>query len=664
MSITLRGRRSSALWSTILFGLLVVGIGAYFVIVLQPRKAAAERLEQAVTECKVSIQTRAWEQAMGLCRDAALLASGDPAVQQLLEEARVGRLDYYYRQAEVSLDVNDPNAALVALDTIISEDPGFRQATELRRQAVQALTPTATPTETPTPSDTPTVTPTATPTYTQTPTDTPIPTSTHTPTITPTPRPGETPPTATNTATGTDTPTATHTPTETDSPTPSVTPTHTETPTATETSTPSATWTWTPIPTDTPTSTVTPTDLPTQTPMPTLQKPPTATPIPTPNEAATVEAAVRMTLEAQAGVERQQTAIAATLTALAPTWTPTRTPTRTPMPTATINRTATAQVIGTATARSRATATAQAIAAQSRSGTATAQSGATATAERRATSTAQARATATSVYQQTATAQAKAAATARARMTATAQANETATARANRLGQINSDGKLNVRGGPGTQYAVEAQVDNGTWVTILGRSGNSSWIYISTPSGLVGWVSAGYVALGQPISNFPVVAEPPTPTPPPVDDLRAIMISNLRNAAVGTSYSTEAVQLVDGLLLHLGEFQLSRDVSESTMRRVLAQSGSSTRINAIVQEVWSDWSKNTSTPGSTDPGGYNLSPFRKLVIRLIQGRQGRLADSEQHALHSLFTRTENSDVWRTFVKGVIGAINRESFQWQ
>lgn len=146
--IVLLARRTSILWSAILFSVFVIGFGAYFILVLQPRNDVAERKARAVVECKVSIQTQDWEQATGLCKDAALLASGDPAVQQLLEDARVGRLDYYYRQAEVSLDINDPYAALVALDTIIREDPSFRQATELRRQAIQALTPTETMTTT------------------------------------------------------------------------------------------------------------------------------------------------------------------------------------------------------------------------------------------------------------------------------------------------------------------------------------------------------------------------------------------------------------------------------------------------------------------------------------------------------------------------------------
>ncbi len=67
---------------------------------------------------------------------------------------------------------------------------------------------------------------------------------------------------------------------------------------------------------------------------------------------------------------------------------------------------------------------------------------------------------------------------------------------------------------------------------------------------------------------------------------------------------------------------------------------------------------------TTDPGITDMSPLRLLVVRMIQGRQGTLVDSQQHALHNLYTRPEESRVWVDNVNGVIAAVNRSSFQWQ
>jgi hypothetical protein len=104
------------------------------------------------------------------------------------------------------------------------------------------------------------------------------------------------------------------------------------------------------------------------------------------------------------------------------------------------------------------------------------------------------------------------------------------------------------------------------------------------------------------------------------------------------------------------------------MSDALRRSDAGDRVNAIVNQVWGDWLTKDVGPGRldayrSDPSQANLSPFRQLVIRLIQGRQGRLIDNQQHGLHSLFTRTEESHVWVDNVNGVVGAINRESFLW-
>ncbi len=172
----------------------------------------------------------------------------------------------------------------------------------LRGTNTPTATATATATQTALPSATATSTATATATATASQTATALPTTTPTDTATSTATP---PSTETGTSTPSDTPTTTLTPSDTP------TTTQTATDTATATFTPSSTPTFTPTAsatlTFTPTSTftATPSDTPTHTATPTITPLPTITPSPTPNFTATLAAATNaalyLTVTAQAG---------------------------------------------------------------------------------------------------------------------------------------------------------------------------------------------------------------------------------------------------------------------------------------------------------------------------------------------------------------------------
>jgi hypothetical protein len=150
--------------------------------------------------------------------------------------------------------------------------------------------------------------------------------------------------------------------------------------------------------------------------------------------------------------------------------------------------------------------------------------------------------------------------------------------------------------------------------------------------------------------------------------LRANLLAKSQNSAVALVHRTQATALIDALLGHLDEFQLPNlGITRRTMTDALNRADAGDRLNAVVQEVWADWQNNARTrnfdAATADPGSRGFSPFRQLIIRLIQGRQGRLSDSQQHALHNYFTRNEEASVWQRDPDAVIGAINRESFQW-
>jgi len=179
------------------------------------------------------------------------------------------------------------------------------------------------------------------------------------------------------------------------------------------------------------------------------------------------------------------------------------------------------------------------------------------------------------------------------------------------------------------------------------------------------------VSLFPPASEVPSISTSvPTPTEQSANpsDLKATILEHLRNAGVTTNYSQEAQQLVDALFVHFGEFgQNGGSISQEAMRQALQSDDVGIRLNAVVQGVWGSWVERAQRegfdPSTTDPGTFaDISPFRQLITRLIQGNLGPLSAAEQHALYSLLTRSEDLQTWRDDTNGIVGAINRESFQ--
>ena len=95
--------------------------------------------------------------------------------------------------------------------------------------------------------------------------------------------------------------------------------------------------------------------------------------------------------------------------------------------------------------------------------------------------------------------------------------------------------RLNVRGGPGTNYGVVHQVLAGQRFLITGRDAAGEWLRICCPAGVnrESWISAAYAQINRPIRNLPVALAPPTPTPTatiPASDLSEV---DLRQPARG-----------------------------------------------------------------------------------------------------------------------------------
>jgi dipeptidyl aminopeptidase/acylaminoacyl peptidase len=77
-----------------------------------------------------------------------------------------------------------------------------------------------------------------------------------------------------------------------------------------------------------------------------------------------------------------------------------------------------------------------------------------------------------------------------------------------------SANELNVRQGPGTNYAVSAVLQGGAAATALGRDATGAWYEPQLADGSTGWLSAAYVQASGDVTSLPVVAAPATASAP------------------------------------------------------------------------------------------------------------------------------------------------------
>lgn len=77
----------------------------------------------------------------------------------------------------------------------------------------------------------------------------------------------------------------------------------------------------------------------------------------------------------------------------------------------------------------------------------------------------------------------------------------------------NTEGHVNVRSGPGTNFDIIGDLPQGATAPAIGRSAGGDWIQITYyVTGNVGWVYAPLVDI-TPGATLPIIAPPPTKTP-------------------------------------------------------------------------------------------------------------------------------------------------------
>lgn len=104
--------------------------------------------------------------------------------------------------------------------------------------------------------------------------------------------------------------------------------------------------------------------------------------------------------------------------------------------------------------------------------------------------------------------------------------------------------RLNVRTGPGVEFAIISRLNNGQTVPLTGfRNGNGSWVQIALNSGATGWVSSTYVTTNVPIMNLiPITGT--TPPPPTGGQPTGIVRAYWLNVRTGPSVNFPVITTV------------------------------------------------------------------------------------------------------------------------
>lgn len=129
--------------------------------------------------------------------------------------------------------------------------------------------------------------------------------------------------------------------------------------------------------------------------------------------------------------------------------------------------------------------------------------------------------------------------------------------------------RLNVRSGPGTQYAVVAKARNGEIYPVLARDASGMWVRLARPKDRtpLGWANTRYLTLSVPLSEIPVtasVAAPPGgPQPPLVPAVKTVGVPGLAGK-IALPVFDPVRQTYDIWLVNADGTELRRVVAEAS----------------------------------------------------------------------------------------------------
>lgn len=191
--------------------------------------------------------------------------------------------------------------------------------------------------------------------------------------------------------------------------------------------------------------------------------------------------------------------------------------------------------------------------------------------------------------------------------------------------------------------SINVEASGGSNVAIAGEGGNVSQTINTTPTATPTPVTFTPTPDDETlaVSTTDVTLEPQTST----SEIYEKMIDEVRSTSDGYDYPEQSERFIASLL----SFQVGVDAVQSS-----ANVGE--RTNALVDRVWDDWNDYALDHMSADPQEHGQSPFRQLVIRMIQGTQDSLSEQDEKALTSFYSRP-----WTGEIRGVIGEIHREIY---
>lgn len=134
--------------------------------------------------------------------------------------------------------------------------------------------------------------------------------------------------------------------------------------------------------------------------------------------------------------------------------------------------------------------------------------------------------------------------------------------------------RLNVRRGPGTNFAIITKLNTGDVVNLTGyRNGDATWVQVSLPNGTTGWVSALYIRSSIPVSNLiPITGTTPAPPPPPTGATGTV-ITGMLNVRTGPGV----------------EFVAFTTISNGTRVTLLGRDTSGTWVKVILTDGRQGW---------------------------------------------------------------------------
>lgn len=134
--------------------------------------------------------------------------------------------------------------------------------------------------------------------------------------------------------------------------------------------------------------------------------------------------------------------------------------------------------------------------------------------------------------------------------------------------------RLNVRTGPGTNFAIITKLNTGDVVSLAGyRNADGSWVQVALPNGTVGWASTAYLRTSIPVSSLPILGG--TGGQPPAN-ANAVVTASFLNVRFGPGVS----------------FGILTAITNGTTVRMIGRNGDGSWVKIILPDGRQGWTNS------------------------------------------------------------------------